>query len=105
MAALRFIIGLVLTICIAMLAVLNRDMASFTWSPIHDSVTLPVYAIILASMAVGFIFGGVVVWLNHGKTRKERRKQKKNIKTLEKEVIRLKEKNNAAQPSQDLLCN
>ncbi len=91
MAALRFIIGLIITISIALIAVLNRDIISFTWSPLHNSIDLPIYALILAPMAIGFIFGGAVVWINSSKLRKEKRKQKKNIKMLEKEVANLKE--------------
>lgn len=105
MAILRFLIGLIITITIALFAVLNRGEASFTWSPVHDSITLPIYIIILGSMAAGFIFGGAIVWLNAGKLRKEKRKQKKNIKMLEKEVERLKEDKYATQPPQNVLCN
>ena len=91
MAILRFIIGLIITIFIAAFAVLNREEVLLTWSPIHDPITLPIYAVALASMAIGFIIGGTIVWLNAGKVRKEKRKQKKNIKILEKELSRLKD--------------
>ncbi len=94
MAVLRFIIGLIITIFISLLAILNRSELDFTWSPVHDSITLPIYAVILSAMAFGFIIGGVIVWLNAGKLRKERRKQRKDIKLLEKEVTRLKLKDN-----------
>ncbi len=91
MAVIRWIIGLIITICIASMAVMNRHNVTLLWSPINDDLTLPLYAIILLSMAVGFIFGGILVWINTGKTRKEKRRQKKEIKLLEKEVSRLKE--------------
>ncbi len=103
MAALRFIIGLVIAVFIALLAVLNRGDMEFTWSPIHNSITLPLYAVILSAMAFGFIIGGASVWLNYGKHRSEKRRQKKKIKSLEKEIAGFKEdefnKDNKALPT------
>ncbi len=104
MAVIRWIIGLIITICIALIAIMNRHEVTFSWSPVNDNLTLPLYAIILSSMVVGFIFGGIMVWINSGKIRKERRKQKKEIKLLEKEITRLKENelNTSSPPATDI---
>ena len=92
MGFLRWLIGFIITLCIAAIAVLNVEAsAPFFWSPIHEAVTLPVYIIALGAMAFGFVFGGVVVWFNGAGVRKTKRKQSKEIKLLEKEVTRLKE--------------
>lgn len=94
-----------MTVGIALFAVLNRDVIPVTWNPVsEDSVLmLPVYIVILVSMASGFIFGGSVVWLNMGGLRKVKRKQKRDIKRLEKEVGRLKEgKLSTGMPATDI---
>lgn len=90
MAIIRWFFGFCITVAVAAVAVMNVETAPFTYSPIHDTITLPLYVIALVPMALGFIFGGVVVWLNMGELRRDRRKQKREIKILEKEVDRLK---------------
>tara|TARA_R110002072_G_scaffold77949_2_gene181202 strand:- start:44 stop:379 length:336 start_codon:yes stop_codon:yes gene_type:complete len=104
MAILRWVIGLLITIAISAFAVMNDEMVLITFSPVHEPISLPVYLIVLGFMAFGFIFGSIVTWLNGAKLRKTRRKQKKEIRILEKEVERLKEDKFAAQtpPAADI---
>lgn len=105
MAVLRFLFGIVITVCIAVFAVLNRDAISVTWNPFFDdsAVMLPIYVLVLASMAFGFILGGLLVWINASNLRKEKRRQKRDIKLLETEVGRLKEdKLTADMPATDI---
>jgi len=91
-AFIRGIIGFVFTILIAGFAAMNRESISVIWNPVDDAfVTVPLYLVILLSLAFGFICGGFVVWVNGAKVRRERRKQRREIKMLEKEVARLKE--------------
>ncbi len=91
MAVLRWIAGFVVTVCVAVFAVFNSAWVSVTWSPLHDSVMLPLYAVALGALAFGFVFGVCVTWLNMGRLRKEKRLYKRSAKRLEKEVGRLKE--------------
>ncbi|PCJ97792.1 MAG: hypothetical protein COA45_08880 [Zetaproteobacteria bacterium] len=105
MAAIRFLFGIIITVCIALFALLNREVMSVTWNPLSDDVALmlPAYVVILVSMAVGFIFGGFLVWMNMGGLRKIKRKQKRDIQLLETEVGRLKDdKLSASMPATDL---
>ncbi len=91
MAIIRFIIGLIFTIFVAAFAVMNRFFVDIVWSPVHDSYSLPFYAVLLGALLVGALFGGSLVWINGGRARSEKRKQKREIKLLEKEVERLKQ--------------
>lgn len=105
MIVIRFIFGFVTTVCVGMFAVMNRGDVSITWNPLSDdfSIIFPVYIVVLVSLALGFIFGGCVVWLNAGRLRKERRQQRREIKMLEKEVGRLKEdKFQSGMPATDI---
>ncbi|MGH1456072.1 MAG: LapA family protein [Alphaproteobacteria bacterium] len=91
MAIIRFLVGLVLTVLIAGFAVINRFDVTISWNPVSDPVILPFYVVLLGSLLVGFLFGGGLVWLNGSSVRREKRKQKREIKILEKEVERLKQ--------------
>ena len=90
MALLRSIIGITLAILIAGFAILNAQDIAINWSPFHDPYSIPLYTVILGCLILGFFMGGTSVWLNHGKVRKSRRQQKKEIKTLQKELAKTK---------------
>ncbi len=92
MFIIRWIIGILLTIVAAVFAVLNRYDVDVYWNPIGDeSISLPVYVLVLGAMAAGFIIGGFIVWLNSSPIRSERRKQKKEIKALKAEIAKLQD--------------
>ncbi len=92
MFILRWIIGFVVTVAAAGFAVLNRHNTEIYWNPVGaDVLDVPVWLVALGFMAIGFLLGGFVVWMNSGKVRSERRQQKKEIKKLEKEVGTLKD--------------
>lgn len=103
MAFIRFIFGMVFTVLVATFAVLNRYSVDVVFTPVSDVVTLPFYIVFLGALFVGFMFGGVLVWLNGGRVRSEKRKQKREIKLLEKEIERLKTQSAANQLSSDML--
>lgn len=105
MAFIRWIIGLVICTAITAFAVLNRSVVSVSYSPVTDPLMIPLYVIILGCLAVGFVLGGSVVWINESKIRKERRAQKKELKVLEKENNALKETRFAAPPAQELFSS
>tara|TARA_R110001592_G_scaffold29350_9_gene106608 strand:- start:26728 stop:27060 length:333 start_codon:yes stop_codon:yes gene_type:complete len=89
MSFVRGIIVLILTLVVAGFAAINTDPVSVMVSPINDPVMVPLYQVALASVALGFIAGALIVWINCGPVRQSKRQQKKEIKNLEKEVNRL----------------
>lgn len=103
MAFIRWIVGFLLTVIIAAFAIMNRADVLFVWSPLHDAATIPAYLLALGAMAAGFILGGVTVWLNTGVLRREKRRQKKDLKAMEQKIEKLKEaKFDHAPPAPDL---
>ena len=104
MAFIRWIIGFLITIGIATFAAINRQDVDININPIDDEliITLPVYGIMIGSLVVGFIFGGSIVWLNGSKTRRERRKANKDVKSLEKTVSELQDNRFALPPIHDV---
>ena len=89
MTLFRWIIVSALTVILAILAVINRGKIDFFWSPLHPPASISVYLIVLAAVATGFVFGAMIVWMNHSSLRREKRDQKKEIKNLKQEVEKL----------------
>lgn len=103
MAFIRWIAGFVIAIAIAGWAVFNRAPVEVAWSPFHDPVSVPLYLVALTALAAGFIFGGAVVWINSAPLRREKRRQNKELRTLEKEIgVLKKEQADVAPPVSDL---
>ncbi len=90
-SAIRWFLGLIFALTIAAFAAFNRNEISVTWNPLGEPEMLPAYVLILCSFAIGFILGGIIVWLNGGQSRKVKRKQNKEIKRLEKELAHTRE--------------
>ena len=87
MCFIRWIAGFVITVAAAVFAVLNRHDVTVFWNPVaDDSLTVPVYLVVLGFTALGFFLGAAAVWMNMGRLRSERRKQKKEIKALNRQV-------------------
>lgn len=87
MAIIRWIFGFIITAAAAVFAVVNRHDIQVFWNPLGEgSVTVPAYLAVLGFMALGFFLGAAAVWMNMGRLRAERRKQKKEIKTLNRQV-------------------
>ena len=86
MAFIRWILSLVIAVVAVLFALGNRDDIPFTWSPLHEPVTLPVFVPVLVALLGGFVAGGFVVWVNAAPVRAERRRQRKQISKLEEEL-------------------
>ncbi len=89
---LRGLLALVVTVIITVFAALNRFDVSIAWNPLDVEQThdVPLYLVALGATLFGFIAGALMVWLNMSPLRKQKRQQKKEIKTLEKEMTKLK---------------
>ncbi len=86
MRFIRGILGLALALLFTAFAVANRQTVEITWSPLHPAASLPLYALALGLLATGFLIGSLFVWLESIPVRLEKTRQKRRIKTLEKEL-------------------
>jgi len=86
MALIRSAIALVIALALAGLIALNRSDINLIFSPLHDPISLPLYAVILMALAGGLAIGALLVWFIQGKHRRTMRKQKKQIKSLESQL-------------------
>ena len=92
MAVIRWIFALpIIVICVYM-ALSNRESIDFIYSPLNEPISIPLYYLLLLALAIGFVLGAILTWINGGKTRKERREQKKTIKSMQKELDSLHKK-------------
>ena len=55
------------------------------------TITLPLYMVIFAGIAVGVLIGYVIEWFREHKHRVAMRQREKEAKTLAREVVKLKE--------------
>lgn len=101
MSFIKSILAFLLTILIAAFCILNAQTIDIAWSPIHETLTLPLYAIILGALLFGFLIGTATLWINSGSLRKTKRQQKKQIKTLEKELEKTAAATNTQKPPAD----
>ena len=97
MGLLRWIVGFLVAACAVLFSVSNRQPVIFYITPLHQPLELPLYMIGLLLLCSGFLLGSFTVWLNSSGIRRDRRTQKRQIKTLEKElnVAHDREKNQA----------
>ncbi len=87
MRFIRGILGLALALLFTAFAVANRQTVEITWSPLHPAASLPLYALALGLLATGFLIGSLFAWLESIPVRLEKTRQKRRIKTLEKELL------------------
>ncbi|HVI27851.1 LapA family protein [Hansschlegelia sp.] len=89
----RFLAGLIgipLALVIVLFAVANRQAVVVGFDPFSPdapvlSVTLPLFAVILISLMIGVLVGGVASWSRQGKWRREARRRRSEVSRLENE--------------------
>ncbi|MEM9469639.1 MAG: LapA family protein [Pseudomonadota bacterium] len=79
-------------------SITNPEAVSVVWSPMHEKITLPLYAVLLSFMGIGFLLGAIMTWFGMGKLRKERRTLKKENKRLEKDLDKLNQEEKVTDP-------
>lgn len=98
----RWIFGFALAVLVTAFAVFNRHDIPFAYSPVHDPIDVPLFAVGLGFMALGFLIGAFIVWLNQIPLFYLRHKQKKKIRSLEKELENVQDHVKSGMPPSDL---
>lgn len=74
--ALSWLLTLPLALLVVSFAVSNRDSVALGLWPLPFTVELPAFVLVLGAFVIGFLVGGLVVWLGqHGHRKAERRHQ------------------------------
>jgi len=67
-------------------AVSNRETVSVGLWPLPAFVELPLYLVVLGMLILGFILGELVAWIGGSRWRREARRSRRRITTLEREL-------------------
>ena len=105
---LTWLVGIPAAVIIVGLAVANRQMVTFSIDPFSQTdpiyaASVPLFALLLASIFVGLIFGGVASWLSQGRWRKAAREARTESSRLKHERDMLKRQ--AVQAETNLLAS
>ena len=90
----RFLAGLIgipLALFIILFAVANRQNVTVGFDPFAPttpafSIELPLFAIVLLSVMLGVLVGGIAAWARQGKWRKEAKRRRVETERLEAET-------------------
>lgn len=77
---------LVIAAVLALFAVSNRDSAALAFWPLPFVVELPLYLLVFAALALGFIVGEIAAWIAGRRWRREVRRRGRRIAALEREL-------------------
>jgi uncharacterized integral membrane protein len=90
MDLLRKIVAVVILVPLAILiiifAVANREIVTVSLEPFTDSVKLPLFALIIVSLIVGVLIGGLTAWVRQGKWRSAARRWERQAQALRKKL-------------------
>lgn len=103
----RFLETLILVpiaVVLAVLAVANRTPVSLSLDPFRPeetalTVTVPLYWVIFAALALGVLLGGMAVWMRQGRYRKAARRNRREAAHLREEVETIKKQEPATGPA------
>jgi len=86
-----WIVSIPLTVVAVVFAVANRGKAAIDLWPLDMTVDIPLYLIVLVSLFVGFLLGGIVAWISAGSARGRARSALYRAEQLERENARLRQ--------------
>lgn len=92
MSFFRFIIGLILVVVIAVLAVMNSDVVVINLWPFYIDIKAKMSVVIIALVLVGYIAGKFDTWAAYSPLRSALRAQRRQNKKLNVEKQKLVEK-------------
>jgi len=81
-------------VLVVLLSISNRDRITLSLDPLPYSFDLPVVAVILGAVAVGFIWGAFAAWASGAKTRGLSRQRRYQAEQAERNAKRLQDRLN-----------
>lgn len=95
MRFLKFIFLLPIGIALVVFGVANRGAVTLLLEPFSPpgqalTLTLPLYVVLFAALALGVVLGSLVTWFAQGRHRKAERQAKREAERLASENARLK---------------
>lgn len=85
----RFLVWILIppiAVVLALFAIANRDNVIVSVDPLPFAFALPLHLVVFGSLAVGLIAGYLVMWLSGYRTRRDFRKTRRRLATVESEL-------------------
>ena len=79
----KYIITFVFTVFTFWFCFFNVELSNVTLYPFLDGWPLPLALVFIAGVFIGFLWGGLIVWLNGGNIRRGNRELRSKIRNLE----------------------
>ena len=98
MKVLYRIIALMVVVVVALFAISNYGVVTVSIWPVPYVLDLPLYAVVLAGVFIGFVAGSVLTWFSGHKWRREARAKARDAERLERELAALDERQASAEP-------
>ena len=92
-------VGLPVALVAVVFSIANRQGMTINLWPLERSQDLPVFAVILAAVVVGFLLGAIVMWLSSAPVRDRARRARFQRDDLERELAYLKRQQAKAEQS------
>ena len=92
---LKALILMPIALLIVLFSVANRAPVRISFDPISRDAPvlaydLPLFAVVLAALAIGVLIGGLASWLAQGKHRKAARRNRREVETLRSQTQALR---------------
>ncbi|MEM0937313.1 MAG: LapA family protein [Pseudomonadota bacterium] len=94
----KYLFLIVLAICLLVLCLANGQIVTLTaltpeleqFSGLSYTIDLPLYFVALGGVAIGLLIGFIWEWLRESKHRAEVTKRQQQVRTLKREMIKMK---------------
>jgi uncharacterized integral membrane protein len=91
-----WIIAAIVILAVCAFAVTNRALIDIDFWPLPYAATLPLFAVLLGAVIVGFVFGAIVAWWSGRRTRRKARERGWEIESLQRELEMAKRQSRSA---------
>jgi len=98
MKYLGWIVGAIVTVIAVVFAIHNRQIQSLDFWPLPFIIDMPVYVLILATIAIGFCIGAGAMWISDRRWRRLARTRGRENRVLKREIETLGETESKAEP-------
>lgn len=94
-----WVLVIALAAVVAVFAIDNRALTTVEFAPLPYLIEMPLFLVILGSMFVGLLIGGVAAWLAQGRWRRKARELARRERQREAEMTALKARATAPAPA------
>ena len=76
-------------VIVAVFAVVNRQKVAISFEPLPGAIELPLFAVVFAGAALGFVLGAIGAWWAGRGRRRRARADRRSLRDLTKQVAAL----------------